>query len=415
MPTRCATPERRSAKAFAFVLTCGIYRTLGYKYCAMTAQADLYTGHHRPALDSITVQLDSGRSYDILINYGWLSRLGSALQQRGNWNQAMVFTSPRIGGHYYQEIRRSLEDVGFSRVARHDIPDGEQHKNMAHFEKCLEALAGQFPEPGTVPLVINLGGGVVGDVGGFAASTYRRGIPYVQVPTTLLGFVDCGIGGKVGVNLSNIKNIVGAFWQPKLVFSDLAVLKTLDAREVRSGVAEVIKYGTVCDQELFGYLEESIEKLLSLDRDTLLHVVGACYRLKADVVRKDERDTQGIRMVLNFGHTIGHALEMAANYQMTHGEAISVGMLAATQIAIRLRLCKANVYDRLRALILRAGLPEKAAGFSINSDQVLAIMQHDKKSENGKNRFVLPTNLGTWVREDGVPEDLVREVIETYI
>ena len=326
----------------------------------------------------------------------------------------MVFTSPRIGNLYYEELKQSLLRNGFTRVERHDIPDGEKNKNWTQYSKCLDALMEKFPESGAVPTVINLGGGVVGDLGGFAAGTYRRGVSYIQVPTTLLGDVDCGVGGKVGINFNNVKNIIGMFHQPRLVFSDLSLLETLDPREIRSGVAEVIKYGAVCSRPLFEYLEENIEKLVDLNPVVLRQVVNRCFKIKAEVVKQDEEDNKDVRIVLNFGHTVGHALEMEANYKMTHGEAISVGMMAATRIAIRLNKCDKSVHDRLEALIKRAGLPVSVPSkLKINVKNLLETMRHDKKAINGTNRFVLPTAIGKWCKQEKVSELLISEVVKT--
>ncbi|MGH7953189.1 MAG: 3-dehydroquinate synthase family protein, partial [Limisphaerales bacterium] len=235
-------------------------------------------------LDRINVSLGD-RSYDILVCKNELKDFGKILRTNGLSDDIMVFTSPRIGKLYFNQLHQSLRHGGFIRVIRHDIPDGEKNKNWEQYTKCLNALMENFPESGAIPTVINLGGGVVGDIGGFAAGTFRRGVPYIQVPTTLLGDVDCGIGGKVGINFNGVKNIIGMFYQPMLVFSDLSFLKTLAPREIRSGVAEVIKYGAICSPQLFKYLEDNIEKLVSLDSDVLLHVVKTCYRIKAEVVK----------------------------------------------------------------------------------------------------------------------------------
>lgn len=363
--------------------------------------------------DCIPVDLGK-RSYDILIFRDKLKDFGLLLHQRGFSGEVMVFTSPRVGNLYYATLEKSLVSAGFSRVVRHDIPDGEQNKNFQEYNNCLGALSRNFPESGVVPTVINLGGGVVGDLGGFAAGTYRRGIPYIQVPTTVLGDVDCGVGGKVGINFNHVKNIIGMYHQPSLVFADLELLKTLDPREIRSGTAEVIKYGAIVSRSLFEYLEKNIEKMVDLNPVVLREVVNRCFKIKAEVVKQDEQDNKGVRIVLNFGHTVGHALEMEARYQMTHGEAISIGMIAATQIAIRLKKCDQNVLSRLKSLIERAGLPICVPSYlKIDVDSLLETMRHDKKAVEGTNRFVLPTGLGKWCKYDGVPESLISEVVKT--
>jgi len=365
-------------------------------------------------MDTIPVALGE-RSYDILVGHDCLGGLGSALRERGLITDVMVYTSPRIGGLYFEKLRGGLEEAGFARVGRHDIPDGEENKNLDEWRRAVEALAEFSPRPESVPLVVNLGGGVVGDMGGFAAATFRRGICYVQVPTTLLANVDSGVGGKTGVNSSGVKNLVGAFWQPRLVFSDVALLDTLDRREVRSGIAEVVKYGAVCDAGLFAFLEERIEDLVGLHREVVLRIVRDCYRIKAEVVHADERDDKGRRIVLNFGHTIGHAIEMAAAYRMTHGEAVSVGMVGAARIAVGLGICHADVLKRLTALLVRAGLPTSAASAGVEVDAVMSAMRHDKKFVSGVNRFVLPVGIGEWAEREGVPEALVRSTVEACV
>ena len=356
------------------------------------------------------------RSYDILIGHS-LADLGQTLRQRGMAADVMVFTSPRIGNLYYARLEAGLREAGFFRIGRHDIPDGEKNKNTAEWEKAINALATFSPSPDSVPLVINLGGGVVGDLGGFAAASFRRGVPYVQVPTTLLADVDCGVGGKVGVNFGQVKNLIGTYYQPKLVFVDLTLLKTLTDREIRSGIAEVIKYGTVCRKELFEYLEENIERLISLDMRMVLRIVRDCYSIKAKIVEEeeDEHDDSGVRIVLNFGHTIGHALEIPAGYEMTHGEAVSIGMVAATEIAIQQGVCEETLLERLKNLLTRAGLPLDAKQFNIPLDVVMDTMRHDKKFVHGTNHFVLPVACGQWCEREGIPETLVRGVVEAHI
>ncbi len=363
--------------------------------------------------DRITVKLDK-RSYDILICQHRLRHFGKLLRDRGVSGDVMVFTSPTIGDLHFKALEESLRSGGFDRIVRHDIPDGEKNKNFRQYNACLEALTEEFPESGEVPTVINLGGGVVGDLGGFAAATFRRGVPYIQVPTTLLGDVDCGVGGKVAINFGDAKNLVGTFYQPKLVFTELSFLKTLDKRQIRSGVAEVIKYGTVCSRSLFEYLEKNIEKLIAIDPPVLRHVVQTCYKLKAEVVEQDEEDNKGVRIVLNFGHTVGHALEMQARYELTHGEAISVGMLAAVQIAIKLNACGEEVYTRLRSLIQRAGLPVSIpAKLKIRVEDLIATMKRDKKAVGGMNRFVSPQGIGGFCKRDGVKEHIIAEVLKS--
>jgi len=248
---------------------------------------------------------------------------------------------------------------------------------------------------------------VVGDLAGFAAASFRRGIPYVQAPTTLLAAVDSSVGGKTAVNLPEGKNLVGAFYQPRLVYVDLSTLETLEVRELRSGCAEVIKYGAALDADLFRFLEQSIEDLLALDREALTRVVTRCIELKADVVRRDEREEKRVRVCLNFGHTLGHAIEKASDRRLRHGECVAVGMLAAAHISVELGLCSAQIPQRLEALIRRAGLPAAAEG--LDMAHVMEFVKHDKKFVTGANRFVVLRGIGQWQEYEGVPEELVRE------
>ena len=267
----------------------------------------------------------------------------------------------------------------------------------------------EFPDTGSIPLVILLGGGVVGDLGGFAAAVYRRGVPFVQMPTTLLAAVDSSVGGKLAVNFGGVKNILGVFAQPALVVADLALLGTLEAREIRSGAAEVIKYGAVCSAALFEQLERGdLERLLALEPAALVDIVAQCCRLKAEVVQQDELDKKGIRNVLNFGHTIGHALELSADYRLTHGEAVAIGMVAATSLARALEMVPAGFRGAPARAARRApGLPMHFPDEPGLFDKVLRAMQLDKKFRDGKNVFVLPTAIGAWEQRENVDWALV--------
>ncbi|MCD6416246.1 MAG: 3-dehydroquinate synthase [Planctomycetes bacterium] len=348
------------------------------------------------------------RAYDVLVDFDCLPRLGSVLRERAlAQDNVAVITSPRIGGLYYESVEAGLREAGFRHVGRWDLPDGEESKNLARFSEAVEWLARFTPDPAIRPAVVALGGGVVGDLAGFAAASFRRGIPYVQAPTTLLAAVDSSVGGKTAVNLPEGKNLVGAFYQPRLVYVDLSTLETLEVRELRSGCAEVIKYGAALDADLFRFLEQSIEDLLALDREALTRVVTRCIELKADVVRRDEREEKRVRVCLNFGHTLGHAIEKASDRRLRHGECVAVGMLAAAHISVELGLCSAQIPQRLEALIRRAGLPAAAEG--LDMAHVMEFVKHDKKFVTGANRFVVLRGIGQWQEYEGVPEELVRE------
>jgi 3-dehydroquinate synthase len=357
-------------------------------------------------MEKVCVELGD-RSYDVLIGSAVLPEIGAALRERDLLSDNIaVFTSPTVGGHYFETLERGLREAGAGNVGRYDIPDGEQNKDLANFSGAVRWLARFAPDPSVRPVVLALGGGVVGDLGGFAAACFRRGVPYVQVPTTLLAAVDSSVGGKTAVNLPEGKNLVGAFYQPRLVYFDLVTLETLPRREVLSGTAEIIKHGAALDAELFGYLEQRIEQVVELDTEVLLHVVPRNVELKADVVRRDEREERRVRICLNFGHTLGHAIEKAAGGRLRHGECVAVGMVAAARISVELGRCSPEVVDRLGELIARAGLPLRAEGLPL--EEVLEFMSHDKKFITGENRFILLTEIGEWTEEVGVPMEVVR-------
>ncbi len=371
--------------------------------------------------ESRRIEVNLGpRSYPVVIGAGLLGGLGATLRAEGlKQTGAFVITDPHVAAHYFEKVRASLTDSGFAKIVRHDITAGEAGKNWDEFTKTCAALLDAFPDAATAPLVLLLGGGVVGDLGGFAAAVFRRGVPFVQIPTTLLSAVDSSVGGKVAVNFGGVKNIMGAFSQPRIVVCDLDALHTLGPREIRSGMAEVIKYGAVCSRSLFEQLEAgALEKMLALDPPTLTDIVAQCVRLKADVVEKDELDKLGIRNVLNFGHTIGHALELSADYALTHGEAISVGMAAATRMAVQLGMVHLSFQKRLTVLLARAGLPlsyqpeSDAPGLY---DRILRALQLDKKFRDGKNLFVLPTGVGSWAPRENVDWPLVHDCVRAVL
>ncbi|MEF8787974.1 MAG: 3-dehydroquinate synthase [Planctomycetota bacterium] len=358
----------------------------------------------------VTVTTESAE-YPVLIGSGCLGRLGTTLCDRGlDADIIAVFTSPRIGDLHYEALQTSLTGVCDSHIIRHDIPDGEENKNFENYRAAVNWLAKNTSSRQTTPLVINFGGGVVGDLGGFVAATFRRGVPFVHVPTTLLGVVDTAIGGKLAINTEQAKNLVGSVTQPRMVFSDIELLRTLPKRQVRSGAAEVIKYGAALDADFFEYLEEHLENLLDLRRDATLHVARRCTELKARVIRRDEYDNRGIRICLNYGHTLGHAVERHMEGELTHGECVAIGMVAAGRISARLDLCDQEDADRLEALIERAGLPTRVPQSELDPETVLETMKYDKKFVEGVNRFVLMTGIGEWTEYTDVPMEHIRAV-----
>ena len=304
---------------------------------------------------NVTVPLGN-RSYCIKIGAGLLRRLGTECRRLGLGSRCAVVTDGNVAPFYARAAHAALAEAGFEPVLI-TVPAGETAKNLKTVQLCYDQLVAQRFERKS--FILALGGGVVGDLAGFVAATYLRGIPFVQAPTTLLAQVDSSVGGKVGVNLPAGKNLVGAFYQPRLVLCDLDTLATLPAREYRAGLAEVIKYGIIYDAAFFRRLERQMPTLLKREPKTLAAVIARCCEIKAEVVRQDETEN-GLRAILNFGHTIGHALEAISNYgKYLHGEAISLGQVAAARLSVRLLGLPPRDLERITALFRRAGLPSE--------------------------------------------------------
>lgn len=340
------------------------------------------------------------RSYRILIGPGLLSRLGTECATLGLGTRCAILTDANVARHYAQPAERSLRAAGFDPVTL-TVPAGETAKSLRVAGTCYQRLAAHRLERRS--FVVALGGGVVGDLAGFVAATYLRGLPFVQVPTTLLAQVDSSVGGKVGVNLPAGKNLVGAFHQPRLVVCDLDTLRTLPEREFRAGLAEIIKYGIIRDAALFRRLERDLDKLLHRDPATLAAVIARSCAIKAAVVGQDETES-GLRAILNFGHTIGHALEAISGYgRYLHGEAIAIGQVAAAWISAAQTGLPAREVARITELFRRAGLPTRARLSSAQRRRLLAAMKLDKKVSGGEIRFVLARRLGEVVWGCRVP------------
>jgi len=286
------------------------------------------------------------------------------------------------------------------------VPDGEEEKSLETAGRLYNELTGVYAER-TTP-ILALGGGVIGDLAGFVAATYLRGVPLIQVPTTLLAQVDSSIGGKVAVNHDQLKNMIGAFYQPRLVVTDVGTLKTLPTKEFTNGLAEVIKYAVIWDKELFIYLEGNLDKVRALDEMTLGEIVFRTVKIKAIIVEKDERD-MGLRSILNYGHTVGHAIESVSDFEMGHGEAVAIGMLAAARISNQLGFLDRREVIRLKGLIEEAGLPTKFENLEVG--QIIQAMKHDKKVLEGKVRFILPRTIGEVFITDEVSLSLVEQVL----
>ena len=302
---------------------------------------------------TVSVQLGN-RSYAIKIAPGLLKQLGGECARLKLGDRCAIITDTNAGKHFAKPVYESLLKAGFEPVLI-TVPAGEKSKRISVVENCYDQLAAQRFERKS--FIVALGGGVVGDLAGFVAATYLRGIPFVQVPTTLLAQVDSSVGGKTGVNLRAGKNLVGAFYQPRLVLCDLETLKALPEREFRAGLAEVIKYGIIFDAKLFAQLERDLPKILKRDSETLSPIIARCCEIKAEVVSQDETEN-GLRAILNFGHTIGHAIENSSGYgKFLHGEAISVGQVAAAKLSQKILGLPERDVERIKNLFARAGLP----------------------------------------------------------
>jgi 3-dehydroquinate synthase len=334
-----------------------------------------------------TLQVDLGHfKYPITIGSGLMSNR-ALLDEQIPSRDLLIVTNTTVAKLYLAKLSGSLKG---RRIADCILPDGEQHKTLQTANWVFDALiANKLNRDATV---LALGGGVVGDIAGFAAACYQRGIGYVQVPTTLLAQVDSSVGGKTGVNHSGGKNLIGAFYQPRAVIADTDALSSLPDRELKSGLAEVIKYGCVWDPLLFDWLDRNISTLLARDAEALTYAIGRSCEIKATVVARDERE-HDLRAILNFGHTFGHAIEAATAYEKyLHGEAVGIGMLIAADLSHRLGLIDAAVKERLRDLLARTGLPQKAP--RIGAAKALELMQMDKKVVAGSIRLVLLEKLG---------------------
>ena len=348
------------------------------------------------------------RSYDIQIGTGLLARLGQECARLGLGKRCAIISDRNVAPLYASKAQRSLAKAGFV-CELITIPAGETAKSLHTVELCYNALAKLRLERSS--FIVALGGGVVGDLAGFVAATYLRGVAFVQVPTTLLAQVDSSVGGKVGLNLKAGKNLVGAFYQPRLVLCDLDTLRSLPSREFRAGLAEVIKYGIIYDAGLFRRLERALPRLLEQASRSLAEVVARCCEIKADVVGQDETEG-GLRAILNFGHTIGHALEAISSYgKYLHGEAISIGQVAAAALSARLLGLPRPEVERIRKLFEQAGLPVQVRLSAFQRRRLTAAMRLDKKVSQGEIKFVLARRIGRVKFGQNVPMPLIDEAL----
>ncbi len=343
------------------------------------------------------VEVELGpRSYSILIAPDLGKEAGSRFLEYSIGKRLFLVSNDRVFSLHGAQVRRSLQDSGFE-VTEILVPDGEAHKNLHTVERIYTYLAAQRADRQSS--IVALGGGVTGDMSGFVAATFLRGIDCVQMPTTLLAQVDSSVGGKTGVNHQKGKNMVGAFHQPRLVLIDTAMLSTLPEREFQSGLYEVLKYGLIYDSSFFSFLESHLDSLRAREDETLERVIARCCEIKAEVTSRDERESD-LRRILNFGHTFGHALEAATSYvRLAHGEAVALGMLAATELSLELDLLDSRTADRIAEMIRSVGpLPPID---DIGHQELLEVMKHDKKRQEDMVHFVLLDRIGhTQIRSD---------------
>lgn len=360
-------------------------------------------------METVPVNLP-GRPYSILIGRGLLSRAGEFLSRLEAGSRAAVVSNPTVASLYGETVLKSLGDSGFSAFLV-QIPDGEEYKTLESVSLVYEELLERQLERGSTLLA--LGGGVVGDLTGFVAATFLRGIRYLQVPTTLLAQVDSSIGGKTAVNHSRGKNLIGAFHQPATVISDVEALRSLPEVEFRSGLAEVVKYGVIADPGFFDFLESAVAPILGRDEGALIRLVRRSCEVKASYVEKDEREESGLRAQLNFGHTFAHALETATGYcAYRHGEAVAAGMVCAARLSSLLGLCSDREADRLASLLDSFGLPVNWRG--VTPEVLEESLVYDKKVREGNLRFILMKTIGQVLLVDRVPMTAVREVLESF-
>lgn len=364
-------------------------------------------------MPTIDVNHSSGR-YSIVIESGLLARLGEMVRSTCNTRRTMLAMDANIAASHGEVVVKSLHDAGFEVCSHHLVAD-ESNKSLDAVRAMYDAMLHARLERSSC--VIALGGGIVGDVAGFAAASYLRGVPIVQVPTTLLAMVDASIGGKTGVNLplpdgTLGKNLVGAFWQPIAVVVDPQVLRTLDARQFRCGLAECVKHGMIADVSLLNFIAENVDNILAHDDGVLMALITRSVSIKAGIVQIDEREA-GERALLNLGHTFAHAFESIKQLQLLHGEAVAVGLVAAVHIAVQTQRMRSDEGDQIRALIDALGLPVRLPR-SVAISQLMHAMAYDKKKSTGKLRFILPMG-----REKGggatIVDDVPLAVIESAL
>ncbi|MFH1093370.1 MAG: 3-dehydroquinate synthase [Candidatus Omnitrophota bacterium] len=361
-------------------------------------------------INQIEINL-ADHSYSIIIADDDFEALTRKLKQLNLGSDAIIITNARIRSIYAKKLQQALKTI---KTSAHffNVPDSEKSKSISEYVKIISKISAIDTKKRL--FLIALGGGVVGDLTGFIAATYKRGIPYIQIPTTLLAQVDSAIGGKTALDLPSGKNLIGAFYQPKLVYSNVNLIKSLPPRQLRCGLAEVVKYGIIADEKLFRYIEKSYKAILGLDNSCLGYIIKACSLIKANIVENDEKETTGLRTILNFGHTIGHALENAAGYSnLNHGEAISIGMVCSAEIAHLLGILPQEELLRIIRLLNMLHLPQEAKKSDLKA--VLGAFFRDKKFINGRIRMVVPSRIGHVFVTENIPFNLIKKVIQKRI
>lgn len=357
-------------------------------------------------MKTVTVALKE-KSYPIYVGEGIIQNLDSLIKKRIDGDSTFIISNKNIFYRYREKLLSAFKKLKIKfRVSL--VADTEESKSLATATAQLENLA-KFSK-GKRVFITAFGGGVIGDLAGFVASVYKRGIPYLQIPTTFLAQIDSSIGGKTGLDLKTGKNLVGTFYQPKLVISDIDFLKSLDNRQFNNGIAELVKYTLIKDAIMFKYLEKRYKAILQREKKTLIFVISRCAKIKAEIVSQDEREEKGLRTILNFGHTIGHALEAAGEYhKINHGEAIAIGMRAACKISVDLKLLDKAKEDRIGAMLNRFNLPQKIEGIPLN--KIIRYLFWDKKFIGNKKRMVLLSDIGKPRIIQDVPLELIKKAI----
>ncbi|HHW30499.1 MAG TPA: 3-dehydroquinate synthase [Clostridiaceae bacterium] len=348
------------------------------------------------------------KSYPIYIEDSY-EHLPECISASGISGKIMIITDSNVDALQYHQCYEALKGCNCE-IYKYVMAPGEENKTLDTIKEIYSCIKKHRFERNSV--ILALGGGVVGDVSGFAASTYLRGINFIQVPTTLLAQADSSVGGKVGVDFEGSKNMVGAFYQPRLVYINVNSLKTLPRRQLISGMAEVVKHGLIMDREFFEYIEKNIDKILALDVETLKYIAGKNCSLKGSIVEQDEKET-GLRAILNFGHTIGHAIESKMDFTLLHGECVSIGMVGAFKLACRLGMTSQENAERVAMLLERLGLPVNVSG--PNVDGLYNQMFFDKKVKDGRLLFVLPRDIGKVERLFINDENLIKQVLGEII